>query len=293
MNFNQWLESEGGSAKTVEGYVRDVGLFSAWMLETRGVELSPLNLTSVDVGEWKKSLQAQGQRANTVNRKLAALKAYVRYALDTRQLDINPLKRVKGVKRQPLGPKWLSPLEQRHVEAEIERDLLAARTDFAKQQAVRGMALYAVMRDCGLRISEVCDLHWSDVTIGERSGEVLVRSGKGDKERVVPLNAEARCVLKEWMGFRSTSKDDHVFVGRCGEPLTPSGVQRWLAEIGRRAKVEVTPHRLRHTCAKELLRSGSTINEVQAWLGHESSLTTQIYLIPDANDLAQAAERLL
>ena len=109
----------------------------------------------------------------------------------------------------------------------------------------------------------------------------------------MPLNAEARRVLSEWLGARPADPSDKVLIGRRG-PLTPNGVFRIVAELGRRAGLKgAHPHLLRHTFAARLLReAGADLVAVAALLGHESLSATARYTKPSAEGLEAALERL-
>ncbi|MBU2611621.1 MAG: tyrosine-type recombinase/integrase [Chloroflexi bacterium] len=111
----------------------------------------------------------------------------------------------------------------------------------------------------GLRVSELCSLELGNITISERKGEIRVM-GKGEKARAVPLNNAARSVLGEWLNLRPEGCQQ-AFVGKKGEPMTPSGVHRRLSELGRRAGVDLSAHILRHTFAKNLVDAGVTLEK--------------------------------
>ena len=137
----------------------------------------------------------------------------------------------------------------------------------------------------GLRIAEVCALMLEDVQIGERLGWVVVRRGKGNKSRKVPLNAEARQALNAWLEVRGEGSGSMF-------DLTPPGLYRRLLELGRRAGVAVHPHTLRHTLAKNLVDAGVGLHEVAALLGHRSLNTTRVYVTPGERDLERAMRAL-
>ncbi|WP_322508211.1 tyrosine-type recombinase/integrase, partial [Anaerolinea sp.] len=174
--------------------------------------------------------------------------------------------------------------EQYRLLREAERAVGAADTPTRRRLAVRDWALVVFLLNTGLRIAEVCALMLEDVQMGERSGWVSVRGGKGGKSRKVPLNAEARKALRMWLDERGETGG--LF------DLTPSGAYRRLAELGRRAGVEVHPHTLRHTLAKNLVDAGVGLHEVAALLGHSSLNTTRVYVTPGERDLERAMRML-
>ncbi len=132
-----------------------------------------------------------------------------------------------------------------------------------------------------------------DVEVNSRSGWVLVRKGKGVKERRVPLSAEARQALRAYLEVRP-QRPGPLFFSRTYQPLRARDVQRVLAEAVRRAGIErrVTPHVLRHTFATRFLRSGGDLATLQAILGHANLSTTARYLHPDTGRMQEMVEEL-
>lgn len=130
------------------------------------------------------------------------------------------------------------------------------------------------------------------MALRDRKGSVTVRDGKGGKHRLVPLNVEARGALNDWLAVRPNVSEGALFIGQRGEPLRPRAAQRQLALYGRRAGVEVTPHALRHTFAKNLIDSGVSIEKVAALLGHANLNTTRVYVMPGERDLEEAVGAL-
>lgn len=144
----------------------------------------------------------------------------------------------------------------------------------------------------GLRVSEACDMRVDQV---ERRGSgVLFRfRGKGDKERIVPLNAAARSILADYLDTFDVD-GDYLFPGNSDGPLTPEAVRKVTRRL-RKASPDLgplTPHVLRHTWATSALGAGVDLRTVQAALGHASITTTSRYLHPTADMLAAAMERV-
>jgi len=290
--FAEHLKDDGKAERTIEAYVSDLQKFVTWYVQSNGDALTPKALTTTDVREYRTHMLRTKVAPSTINRTLASLRTYAEWAVSRDQLNSNPVRGIKGVEEQPSAPKWLEKREQLVLLREIEREVNAARTEAAKRQAWRDQALIILMMQTGLRVSEVCDLEMNDLALSERKGLVTVREGKGSKQREVPLNAEGRRVLKLWLEVREGKDCQFVFIGQRGEPLRPRAVQRLLADYGRRAGVEVTPHTLRHTFAKNLINAGVTLEKVAALLGHANLNTTRIYITPSASDLEKAVNVL-
>jgi len=295
MEFQTWLADEQGkSTLTVAGYLRDVALYAAWHQGRHGEISTVEKLNRYDVNEYKAALAAEHYAPATINRRVEALRAWVRFGQESGQLneEFDPLAKVKREALDEGGPKWLERCEQTRVMKELALERNAARSEFARLLAIRDQAVVVLLRYAGLRVAELCALELVDVALAESGAAVLVRHGKRDKPRRVPLHEEAREALVEWLAVRPQGGCAAVFTGKRGEPLEPRAVQRRLAEIGRRAKVELTPHVLRHTCAKELLNSGAALTEVRDILGHADIATTAIYVQPGEADLRRAVEAM-
>jgi integrase/recombinase XerC len=149
----------------------------------------------------------------------------------------------------------------------------------------------------GLRVEECSHDELRDLDIDrERSGSVLVRNGKGDKERKVPLNSEARRVLRLW-------RDVRPFGQTQGKPASAAEslfcvskrtLQRNVSTLGAQIGVpDLTPHWLRYTFAKRLERNGESIETIRDLLGHESIETTKRYLKSSAEELQSAVEGVM
>lgn len=280
--FETWLLEQDRSAVTVRGYLTDLRQFAAWFEGSNGRALSVEEITPADVREYRAYLQAvRKASAATVRRHLMAIRTYCRWGLALGRIERDPTVRIKAPRKANLSPGWLTRQEQYRLVREAERGMAAADTVNRRRLAVRDWALVVFLLNTGLRIAEACALTWEDVQLGERSGWVTVRGGKGNRTRSVPLNAEARRALRAWQD-EGGGDTGSVF------GLTPSGAYRRLAEMGRRAGVEVHPHTLRHTLAKNLVDAGVGLHEVAALLGHSSLNTTRVYVTPGERDLERA-----
>ena len=291
--FHQHLVQLDRAALTITGYEHDLSLFAQWFEQRNGEPLTPGALTATDGREYRQHLLTTAKLGPaTVNRRLAAVRAYGAWAAASDQLDINPVAHIKNVAEQEHGPRWLTRPQQAALVRAAEKLTRNARTVAARQQAQRDETILILLLNTGLRISELCALQRSDVVISERKGTLRVRQGKGTRHRAIPLNAPARKVLWDWLKRPEARSSPFVFVGKKGLPLQSSGVWRRLAEFGRLAKVAVTPHALRHTFAKNLINAGVTLEKVAALMGHQSLNTTRLYTTPDVHDLEQAVATL-
>ena len=151
-------------------------------------------------------------------------------------------------------------------------------------------AAITLMLHSGVRVSELCALIWQDVHLSERRGLLTVRSGKGSKRRQIPLNRDARQMLRTLGYSEHAGTAEPIFWGQRG-PLTPRGAQLLLARYARAAGLQrVTPHGLRHSFCKNLVNAGVGLEKIALLAGHDSLETTRRYCQPSLQDLEQAVE---
>jgi len=295
--YKTYLENEDLSALTVIGYVADTRLFMAWFKKNNREEFALEKVTPSDVREYRSYLQnGQGFKATTVNRKLASLSSLMNWGIESGRIFSNPAAKMKYVKQAVQSPKWLDKNEQYALQRAMEKDVQLAQLRYPKRWVTRrrDMSIVTFMLNTGLRLSETISLKLDDLEISERKGQVLVRQGKGNKERVVPLNADAREALNEWLKVRPVTKCSRLWLSvesATDEGLTGRAVQRVLKRYGQDADIEkLTPHILRHSFAKNLTNKGVGIEKVAQLLSHGNLNTTQIYIKPDFKDLEKAVE---
>jgi integrase/recombinase XerC len=286
--FEEYLQGRGASKHTVQGYMMDVRIFSDWFEETNREKLTPEKFTPVDLRLYRQNLLNKGAQPSTINRRLAGLRAFGSMLVKNGVISSNPAEGIRMVEKQRLSPKWLEKRDQAALIRQVERQVNAARTEAGKRQAIRDRAAVMLALNAGLRVGEICDLELRDVEIGERSGALHVRAGKGEKARSIPLNKTARAAARLWLQYRGNDPGPSFWNGKHGGGMTPSGLERRVREIGRLAGVEVTPHILRHTFAKSLIDLGVSLEKVAALLGHSRLETTRMYCIPGEADLEKA-----
>ncbi len=297
-SFETYLHEQDCAALTVHGYLTDLEHFSRWFKQTNGEALAPEHLTPTDVKAYKQHLLVvERRKASTVNRRLAALSAYAKWAQATGQIHSNPTENIKAVKQVTSAPKWLDKHEQFALQRAIERDLQLSKLRFPKRWVTRrrDASLVLFLLNTGLRLGELTALRLGDVQLSERKGSVIVQKGKGIKQRTVPLNTEARKALQEWLAVRPQTGSDFIWVSVESEVEGLSGraVQRILQRYAQEAGLEeLTPHICRHTFAKNLIRQEVGLEKVATLLGHANLNTTRLYITPDERDLEFAVEKL-
>lgn len=292
--LKDYLLSQDRSKHTINSYLSDVSLFKRWYEHTNKRVLTPDKLLPEDIHRYIHYLKENKKAAaSTINRRLAALRAYTSWALENGRVDRDPLLGVKGLEEQKAPPRFLQPEEQANLIAQIDERLLDARTEAAKRQAMRDRAIVYVLMHTGLRVSELCALQLGDIEINANRGNLSVRPNRHGLPRNVPLNRDTRQALKDWLNIRPQVDTSAVFVGKHGDPASPLLVQRLLAKLGRRACLEVTPFTLRHTFAKNLIDQEVGLEKVAMLLGHSSLNTIMAYTNPEQVDMAWAVEALV
>lgn len=267
------------AAKTRQRYEAALWEFDRWHQITYGAPPDVAYLTGEEVREWRGYLLTVRQlSAASVNLRLAALHSLARYHQHTL--------RVQGV-RQVLPP--IEPLNSREV------GRLVKAVEGSDWLAKRDIAMLSLLARAGLRVSEVVALRDQDIIFSERKGQVVVRHGKGLKERTIPLAQQVRTDLHEYLEVRPKLSHITFFISRTGGPLASRDLQRIVAQAARRAGLaqRVTPHRLRHSFATRALRQGKIdLATLSHLLGHANLTTTARYLHPDQAGVAAMIEEL-
>src|SRR5918999_3116004 len=177
------------SAKTWQAYRSDLNLFAHWLTQTTGDAFSATTLTRIDVRDYKQHLlSVEGKAAATVNRRLAALRAFGGWAKQQGRLTDLP---TEGIGDVPVPKQAPKALDERAVDRVLRRSEQSGNR--------RDHAILMTLRHTGIRVAELCDLRIGDVVTSERKGTLTVRAGKGMKQRTVPLNADVRRALATYL----------------------------------------------------------------------------------------------
>lgn len=281
--FGQHLVATGKSSHTIKAYTRDVRLFSEWLDQTNGRELSPARITPIDIREYRSYLlTVKNRKPATVNRKLSSLSAFCEWAREDGLISANPADGISQVDEVRPAPKWLDENE--------EHALLRVVQERGRK---RDIALITLMLNTGLRVSEIPNLTVDDIEISPGKGSVTVGGKKGGKSRTVPLSIDTRKAIEDHLTQRDPEDEAYLFTSQRGGPLQPSGIYYLVNRYAHDARLEgVTPHTLRHTFGKNLVAAGAPLDRVARLLGHESVDTTRIYTTPSEQDLQRKVEKI-
>ena len=282
VELDEFLAAHDYSDRTVEAIRYDIAKFVRWFTNANQERFDSRRISTADVASFRSHLrEVRRQSVSTVNRALVSVRRFLDYLVSVGKLSSNPAKRVKEIKRTPTSPKGLTTAKVRKIlrEAELRGDL-------------RATACLSLMAMAGLRVSDVVNLEIGDVMIAPRSGHVVCRRGKGNKQRIVPLSNEARQALSQYLEVRPPIESAKIFVGERG-PLRADGVRSICSKYSAITGVRFTPHTLRHTFAHRFLQA--TNNDLVALaqiLGHENLNTTAIYTKRSQDDLQERVDDL-
>jgi integrase/recombinase XerD len=223
-----------------------------------------------------------GVLPTTQARMICGVRAYFRYLVVNSEVENDPCELLESPRLGEHLPEVLTPQEIDRMENSI---------DLSRWDGHRNRAIIEVLYSCGLRVSELILLRLSDLFLDEGYIRVV---GKGNKERIVPISSRAVKELELWFVYRNEmfikrGEEDYVFLGRRGAHLTRTMIlliiKRQAAEAG--IKKTISPHTLRHSFATSLLEGGADLRAIQAMLGHEHIVTTEIYTHMDMSVLRQ------
>jgi integrase/recombinase XerD len=263
---------KGLSANTASAYRRDLAKFHVFA-QKRKLPLE--SISRDDLVDFLAGLYRLKLESRTVARNLVTLRNFFRFAQVQELISADPSIHLESPKIRRSLPGYLR-LE------EVER--LLAQPDTKTALGLRDRAMLEVLYSTGLRVSELVGLRVSDL---DRSAGCVRCTGKGDKERIVPVGRKALSTVEKYLsGGRpellrngANHASASLFVNRRGASLSRVGVWKILSAYGRKASLRVAlkPHMLRHSFATHLLEGGADLRSVQLMLGHADIATTQIY----------------
>jgi integrase/recombinase XerD len=254
------------AAKTVDAYRRDLAALAGWL------DKPPSQVTTEELERYLAELRAQGLAASTIARRAAAIRSFFRHLILLGDRSDNPAAELDLPRRARRLPRTLSP-------GEAER-LIEAASGTAPRD-LRDRALVELLYGGGLRVSEAVGLEKGGIDLDER----LVRcTGKGGKQRVVPIGRPAADALRRYLSrgrpYLDRRHRPELFLNAQGGPLTRAGAFLILRRLAAKAGLEperIHPHLLRHSFATHLLEGGADLRSLQEMLGHADLSTTELY----------------
>ena len=254
---------QGLSENTRAAYLHDVQTYLSF-LSDEGID--PLCAKLDDFHRFTLALYDIGITPRSICRVLSGVRSFYRFLLVDGYIETDPTALLESPKKSVHLPEVLT-LE--------EVDAIIAAIDLSQPFGQRDRAMIEVLYSCGLRVSELCNLQMPNLFLEEGFLRVM---GKGSKERLVPVSPCAAEELRLWFIDRAAitpkpGEEDFVFISE--------------RRRSRRSRITISPHTLRHTFATHLLQGGANLRAIQAMLGHESIVTTEIYTHIDRTFLRQ------
>ena len=267
------------SANTLDAYLRDLDKLLEYL---HGEGVAPEEATLEDLRHFAAGLHDIGIGPRSQCRILSGIRSFYRFLVDDRRITDDPTMLLES-------PQLGEHLPEVLTTAEV--DMMEAAIDLTKWEGHRNRAIIEVLFSCGLRVSELITLKLSNLYLDE--GYLRV-TGKGSKERLVPISKRAVDELSFWFDDRchmniKAGEEDYVFLNRRGAHLTRTMILIMIKDTAAAAGITktVSPHTLRHSFATALLEGGADLRAIQAMLGHESIGTTEIYTHIDMTTLRQ------
>jgi len=270
-DFQTYLRLEKSlSENSIEAYCDDVRKLEKFFSE-KGNNSGPLTVTYQDLREFIAWFEADNRNARTQSRIISGIRAFYKFLLIEGEIEENPASLVESPKIGLKLPEVLSV---------SEIDSMIAQIDLSKPEGHRNKAIIETLYGCGLRVSELVNLRITDIHYSE--GFVTV-TGKGDKQRLVPISNRALKEIDIYKRDRNRLTVIHdqniIFLNRRGSKLTRAMIFTIIKDLAAKAGIRknISPHTFRHSFATHLVEGGADLRAVQEMLGHESILTTEIY----------------
>jgi len=269
--YTAYLRLEKGlSENTLNAYLNDLNKLIKFVESEPNISI--LSLTYKDLQHFVAQLHDIGISARSQARIISGIKSFYRFLLLEDYRDSDPTELLEGPKIGKKLPEVLTENEINNIINSI---------DLSKPEGQRNRAMIEVLYSCGLRVSELINLKYSNVYFDER---FIIVTGKGSKQRLVPISPKAIEDIQNYLINRRNIKvqkgfEDTLFLNKRGARLTRVMIFYIIKELAIAAGVNknISPHTMRHSFATHLLEGGANLRAIQMMLGHESITTTEIY----------------
>ena len=284
-DFKNYLRLERGlSINSIKSYEYDLNLFRNY-IESNNISETPISCKSDTLKDYLYN-NLSNKKSRSQARSISALKSYFNYLIFEGHIQKSPISDIESPKLDKKLPEVLT-------ETEISK--LIESYDLNDNFGQRNRTIIEVLYGTGIRVSELVNLKLSNIFFEEN---IIKITGKGNKERFVPLGNIASNEIKEYLKIRNknivdTKFSDIVFLNRYGRGLTRSMIFKIISDSYKKVGLEkkISPHTLRHSFATHLLKNGADLRTIQLILGHESITTTEIYTHLDTYHLEEVLKK--
>ena len=285
-NFKTYLKIERGlSDNSIVSYENDINKLSNFLLD-KNKSISPIKVSPDIIKEFIYSI-SNSINPTSQSRIISGLRSFFEYLIFEKYIKTNPLSLIESPRISRKLPDTLTIKEI---------DLLISNINMSSNEGERNIALIETLYGCGLRVSELISLKISDLFFSE--GFIKV-TGKGNKQRLVPISDLNKRVIKSYMDnsrkklkIEEKSKDI-LFLNRRGKSLSRAMIFTIIKRLAKLSDIKknISPHTFRHSFATHLLKNGADLKTIQQLLGHQSITTTEIYMHIDNKMLVKAINK--
>lgn len=282
-SFKSYLQLERSlSVNSIGAYIHDIDKLAQYF-DAHNQKTSPIAVTSKDIKDFLVWINELGMTASSQSRILSGIKAFYKFLNLEDIISVDPAALVEAPK---IGRKLPDTLSIEEI------NILIDAIDLSKPEGARNKAMMETLYACGLRVSELINLKISNLQLNI---DFLKVTGKGDKERYVPIGPQAKKMIEIYRNeIRNhltikKGQEDYLFLNRRGSKLSRVMVFNIIKALAIKAGIHktISPHTFRHSFATHLVEGGADLRAVQEMLGHESITTTEIYTHLDRSYLRE------
>ena len=277
MYLNYEAVEKGLSSNTLESYKRDIAIYLDFLGRNKK---TILKATRKDIEKFLSERKEQGSKSRTVARNKVSIVNLYKFLVMENYISKNPTDNLEVIRLKRVLPESLTTTEV--------DDLLAVPNE-KTDKGLRDTAIFELMYSSGLRVSEICSLKIEDISFEEKCLKI---KGKGNRERIVPINDRALDILQRYIQTSRVimvkgKKTSELFLNFRGDKISRVGIWKIVKETMKKSDIDknVYPHTLRHSFATHLIQHGADLRSVQRMLGHSDITTTEIYTHVDSSHL--------
>lgn len=281
------------SIRTINNYIDNVILFIEYFEQMETDKFDPKIITTIDIQDYRSYCQNNLRLGvASINIRIASLKAYFSYLYLAKVIEKDPSAKIKKI----------SDGRIREPKAFDEKTFRALRRLYYRHGNPLHILIMELLSKCGVRVSELVALTLEDISMNmsenidtPRTGEILIRGGKGNKARSIPLHKDVRIAIINWMEIRNRKKIDspYLLISERKDKFTSNGIYRIVMGYHQKLQLDThyTVHSYRHYFCKQLLQV-TDISTVASLAGHSSITTTQLYTTADKKSREDAISKI-